>query len=79
MEPAMVVAFKPRLVKIGWANMPFILLDIAVFALLVWNRHRPACEFGTRRELYPVMWLALATMHLCYVCVGCIVRLKSTT
>ncbi|WP_334506439.1 hypothetical protein [Bradyrhizobium sp. AZCC 1693] len=58
-----------RLARLGLANVCFVVIDSLIFALLVYDRiwSGDACQSAADKcGKYPVMWLALAGMHLCY-------------
>jgi hypothetical protein len=63
---------RPRMSKIGSANLVFVVADLAVFALLVYGRRHSGapCDPGELCSLYPVTWLTLAGMHFCYAITG---------
>ncbi len=65
-----------RLAKLLLANFIFVLFDVTIFVLLVYGRHYAAgrCQPDSSCELYPVGWLALAGMHLCYAALGCFIK-----
>lgn len=50
----------PRLRQAIWGNVAFIVFDAAIFLLLA-NGQQPDSE------TYPLIWISLAGMHLCYV------------
>jgi hypothetical protein len=70
-------AASTRIARAGLANLVFVILDIAIFALLVYGRSRPACDLGPDCATFPVVWLTLAGMHFCYATVGYLVKAKS--
>jgi hypothetical protein len=56
------------LIHAGRANLALALADIAIFAVVLYGRRSPAaaCVAGATCLSYPVVWLALGGMHLCY-------------
>jgi hypothetical protein len=69
------------LINIGRANLAFALADIAIFALLVYGRRHSAeaCDLGVKCLSYPVLWLALAGMHLCYATTSYMIKFNTRT
>lgn len=58
-----------RLARLGLANVCFVLIDGLIFAILFYDRiwSGDACQSAADKcGKYPVLWLALAGMHLCY-------------
>lgn len=66
-----------RLAKILLANGFFIAFEMAIFAVLAYGRNSsPRACADAVCELYPVGLLALAAMHLCYVALGCLIKIR---
>jgi hypothetical protein len=61
------VGDKVRFVRAGWSNCALCILDFCIFALLIYGRRFSShvCV-GSKCDLYPAIWIALAWMHFCY-------------
>jgi hypothetical protein len=77
-EPITVSPAASRLAKLLLANFIFVLFDVTIFVILVYGRHYAGdrCQPDSSCDLYPVGWLALAGMHLCYATLGCFIRFR---
>src|SRR5262249_50859609 len=69
-----------HLTKAGLANLLFVVCDGAIFAFLTSSELRSpnTCDAATDCFTYPVGWLALAGMHLCYAA-WCYVTLQQVS
>lgn len=58
-----------RFGKVAYGNAAFVVLDLGIFALLVYGRHYAphGCTSGPNCDLYPMGWLALAGSHFCWL------------
>ena len=69
---------RPGITKAAFTNLIFVFFDAGIFAILVYGRHYShRCEAGPECDLYPVLLLALAGMHACYVAIGCLLWFRS--
>lgn len=68
-----------NLTRVGLANLGFAVIDVLIFALLVLIAPEDACRLATSCTKYPVIWLALAGMHLCYAAWAYVTKLRSAT
>jgi hypothetical protein len=76
MEPAA----RPVLIKAGPLNAILFLADVGIFGVLVYGRYFSIhkCVSGPTCGSFPVIWLALAAMHLCYATTSYLIKFKSS-
>jgi len=68
-----------NLTRAGLANLGFAVIDVLIFALLLYFSSEDACQLANSCAKYPVVWLALAGMHLCYAAWAYVTKLRSAT
>jgi len=78
LERIMLSEPRPRIMRIAFFNLIFVVLDAGIFAVLVYGRrYAHQCRVGPECDLYPMLWLALTGMHVCYVAIGCVLWLRT--
>ncbi|WP_316169098.1 MULTISPECIES: hypothetical protein [unclassified Bradyrhizobium] len=78
LERIMLSEPRTRIMRIAFSNLIFVVLDAGIFSVLVYGRHYAhQCRVGPECDLYPMFWLALTGMHICYVAIGCVLWLRT--